>query len=129
MNSFLLSTQSQQEISALDNKVRKYFYNNPTDGSETQLSHPASTGEMNYVSQALPTLKNHLYIANCQLSWLSFAAILFVFGWLVDNQLVPAHTKIRNFPKIIHMHRLYSIVFKKIKNQTALPHHYLKKSA
>ena len=53
------------------------------------------------------TLKNCLYISNCQfkLAIISFTTILFVFGWLVVNQLVAAHTKSWKFLKIIWIHR------------------------
>ena len=38
------------------------------------------------------------------LSWPSFTAILFVLGWLVDNQLVAAHTKSPKFLEISKKH-------------------------
>ena len=59
------------------------------------------------------TLKNGQYTSNCHLSWLSFAAILFVFGWLVANQLV------------VHKLLGYFELFEKIKS--CPPHHFLKK--
>ena len=54
-------------------------------------------------------LKNCPYSLIVSLSWPSFASILFVFGWLVDNQLVAAHTESQKFPEITQMHHFYSI--------------------
>ena len=41
---------------------------------------------------------------------------LFVFGWLVDNQLVAAITKSQKFLEITRKHQFCSILFKKIKS-------------
>ena len=55
------------------------------------------------------TLKNHLYIANCQLGRPSFAAILFA-DWLVRI------LKVENFSGNYSDTSICSISFKKIKN-------------
>ena len=45
-----------------------------------------------FIPFPLFTLKNHLYITNYQFKLAVICSILFNFGWLVDKQLVAAHT-------------------------------------
>ena len=62
------------------------------------------------------TLKNRLYIANCQFKSAVIASILFVIGWLVDKQLVSAHAQGQKFLQITPINHFYSILLKKIKS-------------
>ena len=61
--------------------------------------------------------KSSIYIAIVSLSSPSYASILFVFGWLVDDQLVAAYTKSQKFLEITQIHCFYSILLKKMKNK------------
>ena len=75
---------------------------------------PSNPASKNFYCIFSIHIKNHLYIVNCQFKLAVIFAILFVFGWLVDNQLVAAHTKSQKFLKLLGYIIFYSILFKKI---------------
>ena len=77
-----------------------------------------------FISFPVFTLKNCLYIANCQFSLALCGDILFVFGWLVGNPLVATHNESRKFPKITQIHHFYKQKY--LKNKNIKPHHFLK---
>ena len=66
--------------------------------------------QKNFIPFPVFTLKNCLYIGNCHLP----PFCLFLVHYLVDNQLVAAHTKSQNFPEITQIQiAFYSILLKK----------------